>query len=138
MIGARTVIVGMTLLISASLAMAQGTATMWYMGPFEGEVTIKDGQTQGRPGYYYHPQPTETPTFAERLERPVRCTTCGLWRDLGATCVRCGQAADRYEQSQARRGAIYTPRALPGQYWFEQPRPVTTGPKQRIGWPFIR
>ena len=138
MISTRAVTFVMALLVSASMAFAQGTTTMWYVGPIEGEVTIKDCQTPGRSGYYYKPQPTRTPTFGERLDRPVRCVNCAQWRSIGTTCQRCGQAADRFEQSQARQGAIYTPRALPGQYWYEQPRRTTTGPRHGIGWPYVR
>ena len=29
-------------------AFAQGTTRMWYIGPFEGDVTVKDWQTPGR------------------------------------------------------------------------------------------
>ncbi len=127
----------MALLIAASMAVAQGTTSMWYIGPFEGEVTVKDGQTPGRAGYYYRPQATQTPTFAERYDHPVRCTDCRRWRDLGRECAWCGQQADRYERSQARRGAIYSPRPLPGQYWYQQPMRSTTGPKHGMGWPYL-
>ncbi len=130
-----TIIVFM--LLTATAAFAQGTVNMWYRGPIEGEVTIKDGQTPGRPGYYYRPQPTRTPTFGERLGQPVRCTTCYRWRDLGETCRNCSTEADSYERSQARRGAIYTRRALPGQYWYNRPDRTTTGPRHQMGWPYL-
>lgn len=134
-IRAVTIVAG--LVLTMGVVFAQGSATMWYNGPFEGNVTIKDGQTPGTPGYYYQPQATEYPTFAERFDRPVRCVKCARWREMGTTCGRCGLPADRYEQSQAQRGAIYSPYAIPGQYWYEQPRRSTTGPKHGMGWPYL-
>ncbi len=118
-------------------ALAQGTTTMWYIGPFEGEVTVKDGQTPGTPGYYYHPEPTPTPTFAERYEHPVRCQHCGHWRELGEACPWCGCQPAPYEQAQARRGAVYSPYPIPGQYWYDRPMRSTTGPKHGMGWPYL-
>ena len=133
----RTAVVVMSVLLSAAVAWAQGTESMWYIGPFEGEVTVKDGQTPGRPGFYYRPQATQTPTFAERYDHPVRCTGCRHWRDLGKACARCDRHPDRYEQRQSDRGAIYSPWALPGQYWYEKPMRTTTGPRHGMGWPYV-
>lgn len=130
-------VVGIAMLLSAGAAFGQGTARMWYIGPFEGEVIVKDGQTPGRPGYYYHPEATEYPTFSERYDHPVRCVNCGHWRELGAACEWCGCQADRYEQSQARQGAVYSPYPIPGQYWYNRPMRSTTGPKHGMGWPYL-
>ena len=134
---ARIALLGIAALTFAGAAFAQGTAQMWYIGPFQGPVTIKDGQTPGTPGYYYHPQATQGPTFSERYDHPIRCGQCGHWRDMGANCPWCGSAANRYEQSQARQGAVYSPRPIPGQYWNKRPMRSTTGPKQGIGWPYV-
>jgi len=117
-------------------ALAQGTTTQYYIGPFQGEVVIKDAQTPGQPGYYYHPEATQYPTFAERYDHPVRCALCGQWRELGQTCPRCGAPTDRYEQSQARQGAIYSPQPLQGQYWYQKPMRSLI-PKIRLGWPYV-
>ena len=122
---------------AAGMALGQGTESMWYIGPFEGEVTVKDGQTPGRPGYYYHPEETRYPTFAERYDHPVRCVRCGHWRDLGDPCGWCTRQPDRYEQSQARRGAVYSPYPIPGQYWYDRPMRSMTGPKHEMGWPYL-
>ncbi len=133
----RIVLVVLAIVLSVGAAFAQGSTSMWYIGPFEGEVTVKDGQTPGRPGYYYHPEDTQHPTFAERYDHPVRCERCRHWRELGETCGWCRQTADRYEQSQDRRGAVYSPYALPGQYWYDRPMRSTTGPKHQMGWPYL-
>ena len=130
-------LVTLIFVLSVVPAFAQGSTQMWYIGPFEGDVTVKDWQTPGRPGYYYQPMPSETPTFAERYDQPVRCVKCGNWRGLGMTCRWCGLPADPYEQSQARQGAIYSPRPIPGQYWYDKPMRSTTGPKHGMGWPYL-
>jgi len=117
-------------------AHAQGTTTQWYIGPFEGEVVIKDAQTRGTPGYYYYPQPTQYPTFAERYDHPVRCQACGRWHDLGHACDYCGRAANSYDRRSARSGAIYSPYAMPGQYWYNKPLRNLI-PKTRLGWPYV-
>jgi len=135
--GIRVALVGVVIVMAAGVSFAQGRETMWYIGPFEGEVTVKDGQTPGTPGYYYHPEATEYPTFSQCYDHPVRCMRCGHWRDMGATCQWCGVQADRYEQSQARRGAVYSPRPIPGQYWYDRPMRSTTGPKHGMGWPYL-
>lgn len=123
--------------VCAALALAQGTERMYYIGPFEGDVTVKDGQTRGTPGWYYQPVPSEQPTFAERYDHPVRCQQCGHWRDMGQRCEWCGAVPDRYEQTQGRRGAIYSPYPLSGQYWYDRPMRSTTGPKHNLGWPYL-
>ncbi|MEA3402074.1 MAG: hypothetical protein U9R79_12630 [Armatimonadota bacterium] len=131
------ILVVIAALACAATALAQGTQHMYYIGPFEGEVTVKDGQTPGPPGYYYRPEPSETPTFTERYEHPVRCAVCGHWRDLGERCPFCGHQPARYERSQARRGSLYSPYALPGQYWYREPMRSVTGPKHGMGWPYL-
>jgi hypothetical protein len=131
------VVIFLALMATAGMALAQGSTSMWYIGPFEGEVTVKDGQTPGQPGYYYRPQATEYPTFAERYDHPVRCGRCGLWRDLGDACPRCGLAADPYERSQARQGTVYSPYPIPGQYWYDKPMRSMTGPKVGMGYPYL-
>ena len=133
----RAAMIVALMVLAAGAVFAQGTTNMWYIGPFEGEVTVKDGQTPGRAGYYYHPEATQYPTFAERYDHPVRCAKCGHWRDLGGACEWCGRPADRCEQSQARRGAVYSPYPMPGQYWYDRPMRSTTGPKHGMGWPYL-
>ncbi len=123
-------------LASITPALAQGTTSQWYIGPFQGEVTIQDTQTRGTPGYYYYPQPTQYPTFAERYDRPVRCEACGHWGELGRTCDYCSRAANVHDQRSAQRGAIYSPRAMPGQYWHDRPQRNLI-PKARLGWPYV-
>lgn len=123
--------------VCVAAAFAQGTQDMWYIGGFEGEVTVKDGQTPGPPGYYYHPEATETPSFAERYDHPVRCARCHHWRDLGHRCDWCGLEPSRYELTQARRGTVYSPYPLTGQYWYEKPMRSVTGPKHGMGWPYL-
>lgn len=115
---------------------AQGATTQYYIGPFQGEVVIKDGQTPGRPGYYYYPEQTQYPTFAERYDHPVRCTVCGHWRELGVACEWCGAAPDHYEVVQAQRGAVYSPYPIPGQYWYQKPMRSLIAPTN-VGWPYI-
>lgn len=115
---------------------AQGTTSQWYIGPFEGEVVIKDAQTRGTPGYYYYPQPTQYPTFAERYDHPVRCQACGRWHDLGHACDYCGRAANSYDRRSAQQGAVYSPYAMPGQYWYDKPQRNLI-PKIRLGWPYV-
>lgn len=117
-------------------AAAQGTTTQYYIGPFQGEVVIKDTQTPGRPGYYYFPEQTRYPNFAERYDHPVRCTACGHWRELGWACAWCGAAPDRYEATQAQRGAVYSPYPMPGQYWYQKPQRSFIAPGN-IGWPYV-
>jgi hypothetical protein len=133
----RVALVAAAVVFAAGAVFAQGTESMWYIGPFEGEVTVKDGQTPGPPGYYYRPEATEYPTFSERYDHPVRCRKCYRWRDMGERCDWCGLPADRYEQSQARRGAVYSPRPIPGQYYYDRPMRSTTGPKHKMGWPYL-
>ena len=115
---------------------AQGTTNQYYIGSFQGEVVIKDGQTPGRPGYYYFPEQTRYPTFAERYDHPVRCAVCGHWRDLGEACEWCGAQSGRYETTQAQRGALYSPYPIPGQYWFHKPQRNLL-PPGNVGWPYI-
>lgn len=123
-------------LASIAPACAQGTTRQWYIGPFEGEVVIKDAQTRGTPGYYYYPQTTQYPTFAERYDHPVRCEACGRWRELGHACEYCGRAANSYDRRSAQRGAIYSPYAMPGQYWYDKPQRNLI-PKIHLGWPYV-
>ncbi len=123
-------------LVSVAPSFAQGRTTQYYIGPFQGEVVIKDAQTPGRPGYYYYPERTDYPTFSERYDHPVRCQACGHWRDLGRACAWCNTSAGRYEARQAQRGAIYAPRALPGQYWYDKPQRSLI-PKVHLGYPYV-
>lgn len=128
--------IGLCVLAGTVPAAAQGTATQYYIGSFQGEVVIKDCQTPGRPGYYYFPDATRYPTFAEQYDHPVRCAVCGHWRELGETCDWCGAPADRYEATQAQRGAIYSPYPIPGQYWYQKPMRSLL-PPANVGWPYV-
>ncbi len=125
------------ILLGASGVFAQGTQSMYFIGPFEGEVTIKDYRTPGPPGYYYHPDPSPYPSYARCYDHPVRCSACGYWRDLGKPCMICGARPDRREVQEARRGTVYSPRPIPGQYWYERPMRSVTTVKHGMGWPYL-
>jgi len=124
------------LVLSVIPALAQGTTTQYYVGPFQGNVVIQDGQAPGRPGYYYYPEATQYPTFSERYDHPVRCLVCGHWRDLGEACPYCGAQPSQDESRKAQQGAVYSPYPLPGQYWYQKPM-RTILPPTNIGWPYI-
>lgn len=123
--------------LTASAALAQGTQSMYFIGPFEGNVTVHDYRTPVPPGYYYQPEEGRYPSEAPYYDHPVRCTTCGHWRDLGQTCPVCHAQPSPQEQAQARSGAIYSPRPIPGQYWYDKPMRSMTNPRVSIGWPYL-
>ncbi|MGD9498493.1 MAG: hypothetical protein AB7Y46_19520 [Armatimonadota bacterium] len=124
-------------LFAARGAYAQGTISMYFIGPFEGDVTVKDYQTPGPPGYYYHPEPTRYPSSAQYYDHPVRCDGCGHWRELGKACPVCGKQPAQNERLEARRGTVYSPYAIPGQYWYDKPMRSMTGPRVGMGWPYL-
>jgi len=126
-----------SVLLSAGCALAQGTTSMYFIGPFEGEVTVRGYQTPVPPGYYYHPEPTRYPSYAQSYNHPVRCEACGHWRDLGSACPVCGRPPNQRELLEARRGTVYSPYAIPGQYWYDKPMRSVTGPKHGMGWPYL-
>ena len=126
-----------TMLLGMGAAFAQGTISMYYIGPFEGEVNIKDYRTPGPPGYYYHPEPSEYPSYAQCYDHPVRREVCGRWRDLGKACPVCGAQPSQREQLEARQDAVYSPYPIPGQYWYDKPMRSMTGPKVGMGWPYL-
>lgn len=123
--------------LTASAALAQGTRSMYFIGPFEGNVTVQDYRTPVPPGYYYHPEEGQYPSYAQCYDHPVRCMTCGHWRDLGHSCPVCHARPSPQEQAQARSGAIYSPRPIPGQYWYDKPMRSMTNPRVSIGWPYL-
>lgn len=123
--------------LSTVAAFAQGTTTMYFIGPFEGEVMVKDYRTPGPPGWYYYPVEGRYPSQARCYEHPVRCSVCGHWRELGHECPVCGAQPDPQERAQARRGAVYSPYPIPGQYWYRRPMRSVTGPKHGMGWPYL-
>lgn len=131
------IVIATIMAVTASAALAQGTLSMYFIGPFEGDVTIKDYRTPGPPGYYYHPEEGRYPSYAECYNHPVRCAICGHRHDLGRSCAVCGAVPSPQEQAQARSGAIYSPRPIPGQYWYDKPMRSMTNPRVSIGWPYL-
>lgn len=131
------VLIAVIMAVCASAALAQGALRMYYIGPFEGNVTVKDYRTPGPPGYYYYPEDGRYPSYAQCYDHPVRCTVCGHWRELGERCPVCGARPSPQELAEARAGAVYSPRPIPGQYWYEKPMRSMTNPRVRIGWPYL-
>lgn len=122
-------------LVCATTAWSAGRLTLWYRGSFDGKVVVRDGQT---PGYYYHPSPSRYPTFAQYYDHPVVCAKCGHYRKVGEKCRWCGADPSQDEKKEARRDTVYSPRPLPGQYWYKkQPHFLFRSPIN-VGWPYIQ
>ncbi len=127
-------IIAGTLACMAS-AWGQGSTRLWYRGSFDGEVVVRDGQT---PGYYYHPSPSRYPTFAQDYDHPVVCPVCGHYHELGEVCPWCGAQPSQQDRQEAARDAVYSPYALPGQYWYEKQPHFRFRSPIRCGWPYIK
>jgi hypothetical protein len=104
--------------VTASPLLAQTTTRMWYRGPFDGWVDVRNDPA---PGYYYSPSPNPmVPLHESSYGQPIPCAHCGYYyypgQDVCPFCgERCPAGADRLSTN-----TVYSPRQLPGQYYFEE------------------
>lgn len=108
------------LALSAGVACAQGTLKMWYRGPFEGWVEVRNNPA---PGYYYRPSPDSAyPLNEQAYGTAIPCHKCGHAHYPGASwCPGCGAVCPGGGNREAPN-TVYTPRRLPGAYYYkEQP-----------------
>jgi hypothetical protein len=117
----RTVVLTIALLsLLAGVAGAQGTLKMWYRGPFEGWVEVRNSPA---PGYYYQPSANSAyPLNEQAYGSPIPCQKCGHTHYPGSSwCARCGAVCAGGGNREAP-GTVYTQRRLPGAYYYkEQP-----------------
>lgn len=112
------------LLVSLALAtplLAQNTAQplrMWYRGAFDGWVDVKSKPDYG---YYYHPSGDQAyPLNEAAYGQPIYCYKCGHAHYPGQDiCPYCHQACPAGGNDE-NPNTVYSPRRLPGQYYFEK------------------
>lgn len=139
----RRIVQHMVLLILLAVVVApvfaQGASRMWYRGPWDGWVEVKNTPA---PGYYYHPSPSLYPLNEAAWGQPIPCQWCGHSHYPGLdVCPYCGQKCNKSGNGENPR-TVYSPYQLPGQYWLkEQPHfrfasPMRLGPYQKYAQPY--
>lgn len=125
----------LVLAVAATAACAQGTPQrMWYRGPFDGWVEAKTGP---QPGYYYQPSPDPVyPLHEQAYGQPIYCQACGHMHYPGQdVCPYCGRKCPAGGNHE-RPSTVYSPYALPGQYYFEEQPHYRFASPMRLGPPY--
>jgi len=132
----RTVIGSLLVLIVSLPAFAQTQQKMWYRGAFEGWVVVKDNPA---PGAYYRPSPNPTvPLNEASYGQPIPCVKCGHYHYAGDdVCPFCHRVCPRGGNNEPAN-TVYSPRRLPGQYWYEQQPHYRYSTPVRAGDPYVK
>ena len=106
------------LLAGTRPASAQTVQRMWYQGSFDGWVDLKSDPQYG---YYYHPSPSPAyPLNEAAYGYPIYCEKCGHYHYPGQdTCPYCGAKCPKGGNTE-NPNTVYTPRRLPGAYYYEE------------------
>lgn len=121
-------------LVVVGPALAQNTAPplrMWYRGPFEGWVDLKAKPDYG---YYYQPAPNSAyPLNEQAYGQPIHCDKCGHTHYPGNdVCPYCRQRCPAGGNDE-NPNTVYTPRPLPGFYYYEKQPHYRFASPMRLG-----
>ena len=99
-------------LSSCMTTYADGSQRMWYRGSFDGWV---EHRSSPWPGHYYSPSPSATGYY----DVLIYCPKCSYRHHLSdGGCPNCGYG--RPKGSHARPQVIYSPRRMPGAYYYKK------------------